>query len=65
MFQKYRGCISWVVACILGQFLATCLTALAQSGTAATELHIGGDVPTPLILTIADLKKCLGRRFRL
>src|ERR1700674_869554 len=57
MFQKYRAYISLLVAGILGQFLTTCPTALAQSGTAAAELHIGGEVPTPLVLTIADLKK--------
>ena len=37
-------------------FVATSAV-LAQGATAAKELRIGGAVPTPLVLTLADLKK--------
>jgi DMSO/TMAO reductase YedYZ molybdopterin-dependent catalytic subunit len=42
---------------LLGQIFAAAPNAFAQATAAAPELRIGGAVPTPLVLTLADLKK--------
>jgi DMSO/TMAO reductase YedYZ molybdopterin-dependent catalytic subunit len=57
MFRSRITIFSSVIAALFGQFLATRPNVLAQSTTAAAELRIGGAVPTPLVLTVADLKK--------
>jgi hypothetical protein len=41
---------------LLGHFCIATPATLAQSAAAAPELRIGGAVPTPLVLTLADLK---------
>jgi DMSO/TMAO reductase YedYZ molybdopterin-dependent catalytic subunit len=46
-----------VIVAILAQRLHSAPKTSAQSAAAPAELRIGGAVPTPLVLTIADLKK--------
>lgn len=60
-----RGAGAWVpilFAAIIGLFLSAAPEVCAQSAQATTpasaaELRIGGEVPTPLVLTVADLKR--------
>jgi DMSO/TMAO reductase YedYZ molybdopterin-dependent catalytic subunit len=44
-------------AAMVGLLLSSPPTARAQTPATATELRIGGDVSTPLVLTAAELKK--------
>jgi DMSO/TMAO reductase YedYZ molybdopterin-dependent catalytic subunit len=52
-----RVCIPIVIAAVLAQILVAPPEMLAQSPPAVEELRINGAVSTPLVLTVADLKK--------
>ncbi len=55
MHRNIRACIPILFAVVLAQLLPP--KALAETTANATELRISGEVPTPLVLTVADLKK--------
>jgi DMSO/TMAO reductase YedYZ molybdopterin-dependent catalytic subunit len=46
-----------LIAAVVAPFLLTAQETKAQSSGAAAELRISGAVSTPLVLTVADLKK--------
>ncbi|HKM67950.1 MAG TPA: molybdopterin-dependent oxidoreductase [Candidatus Acidoferrum sp.] len=46
-----------IVAVLAAQFLSTSSKVLAQTTAGNAELRVGGAVSTPLVLTVADLKK--------
>jgi DMSO/TMAO reductase YedYZ molybdopterin-dependent catalytic subunit len=46
-----------LIAAVVAQFFLTAQETMAQSSAAAAELRINGAVSTPLVLTVADLKK--------
>jgi DMSO/TMAO reductase YedYZ molybdopterin-dependent catalytic subunit len=52
-----RTCFPLLIAAVVAQFLLTAQETKAQSSGAAAELRISGAVSTPLVLTVADLKK--------
>jgi DMSO/TMAO reductase YedYZ molybdopterin-dependent catalytic subunit len=56
----HRSIRAWVLvlfAASVGQLLPPAPTACAQTTATAAQLQIGGEVSTPLALTVADLKK--------
>lgn len=57
MHQSLRLCIPILLAAALLQILWPAPEAFAQAPAAAAELRINGAVATPLVLTVADLKK--------
>jgi DMSO/TMAO reductase YedYZ molybdopterin-dependent catalytic subunit len=57
VYRKFPRFIAFLIVALLGQFLAAASTAFAQAATGAAELRVGGAVPSPLVLTLADLKK--------
>jgi DMSO/TMAO reductase YedYZ molybdopterin-dependent catalytic subunit len=57
MLRVYITLFSVVFAALSGHFIEPWSNLLAQSATTTAELRIGGAVATPLVLTIADLKK--------
>jgi DMSO/TMAO reductase YedYZ molybdopterin-dependent catalytic subunit len=57
MCHGIRTFVLLLMAAVLGLFLETPPSALAQTSTITPELRIGGAVPTPLVLSMADLKK--------
>jgi DMSO/TMAO reductase YedYZ molybdopterin-dependent catalytic subunit len=57
MYRSFRAFVPLLIAIVLAEFLATAPTASPQTDTKPSELRIGGAVSTPLILSIADLKK--------
>jgi DMSO/TMAO reductase YedYZ molybdopterin-dependent catalytic subunit len=54
---RTRTCIPLLIAAVIAQFLLTAQETKAQSSGAGAELRISGAVSTPLVLTVADLKK--------
>jgi DMSO/TMAO reductase YedYZ molybdopterin-dependent catalytic subunit len=50
-------CIPTLLVAVLAQLLPWTPKTCAQSSATAAELRISGAVPTPLVLTVADLKK--------
>jgi DMSO/TMAO reductase YedYZ molybdopterin-dependent catalytic subunit len=52
-----RICVSALIAAVLAQFLPALPEVFAQTSPAVAELRITGAVSTPLVLTVADLKK--------
>jgi DMSO/TMAO reductase YedYZ molybdopterin-dependent catalytic subunit len=54
---RIRTCIPLLIAAVVAQFLPAAQETKAQSSGAAAELRISGAVSTPLVLTVADLKK--------
>jgi DMSO/TMAO reductase YedYZ molybdopterin-dependent catalytic subunit len=46
-----------LIVILLGHISVAAPAVLAQTAATAPELRIGGAVPTPLVLTLADLKK--------
>ncbi|HKV62076.1 MAG TPA: molybdopterin-dependent oxidoreductase [Candidatus Acidoferrum sp.] len=57
MLRIIRICIPVLIAAVLVQFLLAPEEVFAQSSSPAAELRITGAVSTPLVLTVADLKK--------
>ena len=62
MHRDARAWVPLLVATVLGLFLSAapdvCVqTAQATASASVAELRIGGEVSTPLVLTVADLKK--------
>lgn len=57
MHRNLNASLTLLLVILLGQVFATAPAALAQAAAAAPELRIGGAVPTPLVLTLGDLKK--------
>ena len=57
MHRNLNASLTLLLVILLGQVFATASAALAQAAAAAPELRIGGAVPTPLVLTLGDLKK--------
>lgn len=57
MCYGIRTFVFLLMAAVLGLFLEIPSSALAQTNTITPELRIGGAVPTPLVLSMADLKK--------
>jgi DMSO/TMAO reductase YedYZ molybdopterin-dependent catalytic subunit len=55
--RNLNASLTLLLVILLGQVFATAPAALAQAAAAAPELRIGGAVPTPLVLTLGDLKK--------
>jgi DMSO/TMAO reductase YedYZ molybdopterin-dependent catalytic subunit len=55
--RALRACLLVPIVILLGHILVATPAALTQITAAATELRIGGAVPTPLVLTLANLKK--------
>jgi DMSO/TMAO reductase YedYZ molybdopterin-dependent catalytic subunit len=55
--RNIRAFFSIFFAAVLVQFVPAPPKAFAQTAPSAAELKIGGDVSTPLVLTVADLKK--------
>jgi DMSO/TMAO reductase YedYZ molybdopterin-dependent catalytic subunit len=55
--SRIRAYIPILTAAVLAQFLPPARETMAQSSAAAAELRISGAVSTPLVLTVADLKK--------
>jgi DMSO/TMAO reductase YedYZ molybdopterin-dependent catalytic subunit len=55
--RNLNASLTLLLVILLGQVFATAPAALAQVAAAAPELRIGGAVPTPLVLTLGDLKK--------
>ena len=55
--SRIRAYIPILIAAVLAQFLPAARETMAQSSAAAAELRISGAVSTPLVLTVADLKK--------
>jgi DMSO/TMAO reductase YedYZ molybdopterin-dependent catalytic subunit len=55
--SRIRAYIPILTAAVLAQFLPSQGEMFAQSPPAAPELRISGAVSTPLVLTVADLKK--------
>jgi DMSO/TMAO reductase YedYZ molybdopterin-dependent catalytic subunit len=55
--RKIRACIPIVLGAVLAQLLPLAPKACAQSSGTAAELSISGAVSTPLVLTVANLKK--------
>jgi DMSO/TMAO reductase YedYZ molybdopterin-dependent catalytic subunit len=55
--RNLNASLTLLLVILLGQVFATAPAALAQTAAAAPELRIGGAVPTPLVLTLGDLKK--------
>jgi DMSO/TMAO reductase YedYZ molybdopterin-dependent catalytic subunit len=56
-YMRIRAFIPLLTAGVLAQFLPAALETTAQSSAAAAELRVSGAVSTPLVLTVADLKK--------
>jgi DMSO/TMAO reductase YedYZ molybdopterin-dependent catalytic subunit len=54
---RIRACLPLLIAAVVAQVLLTAQVTMAQSSAAAAELRISGAVSTPLVLTVADLKK--------
>jgi len=57
MYRSFRLLLPLPIVAVLGLFLQTPSGTFAQTDTKPAELRIGGAVPTPLILSLADLKK--------
>jgi DMSO/TMAO reductase YedYZ molybdopterin-dependent catalytic subunit len=55
--RKIRAWVPVLFAAVVGQILLTLPKACAQTTATIPELRIEGDVSTPLVLTVADLKK--------
>jgi DMSO/TMAO reductase YedYZ molybdopterin-dependent catalytic subunit len=55
--RTIRVCMAIMIAALLVQIVAAPPEMLAQSSPAVAELRITGAVSTPLVLTVADLKK--------
>jgi hypothetical protein len=55
--RKIAAFIPVLVVAILAQLLPSAPKTSAQSAAAPAELRISGAVSTPLVLTVADLKK--------
>jgi DMSO/TMAO reductase YedYZ molybdopterin-dependent catalytic subunit len=55
--SRIRAYIPILTVAVLAQFLFPARETMAQSSAAAAELRISGAVSTPLVLTVADLKK--------
>lgn len=55
----HRSIRDWIpiLFAVVGVLLLSPSRVCAQTTAAVAELRIGGDVPTPLVLTVADLKK--------
>lgn len=57
VYRMIRACISIMIAVVVAQIVAAPTEIIAQSPPAVAELRITGVVSTPLVLTVADLKK--------
>ena len=56
MYRSFRAWIPILFA-VVGPLILPRSTVCAQTTATVAALRIGGDVPTPLVLTVADLKK--------
>jgi DMSO/TMAO reductase YedYZ molybdopterin-dependent catalytic subunit len=57
MDRKIRACVPILLSAVLAAVLSLTPKTCAQTTATAAELHISGAVSTPLVLTVADLKK--------
>ena len=57
MHRTWKALLLLSVAILLGNIFVATPAAHAQTAAAAPELRISGAVATPLVLTVADLKK--------
>lgn len=57
MHHNVRAWVPLLFSAVVGQILLASPKACAQTTATIAELRIGGDVSTPLVLTVADLKK--------
>jgi DMSO/TMAO reductase YedYZ molybdopterin-dependent catalytic subunit len=57
VYCNIRAYIPILLAVVVGQLLPAAPRACAQTAATPAELRIRGDVSTPLVLTVADLKK--------
>jgi DMSO/TMAO reductase YedYZ molybdopterin-dependent catalytic subunit len=58
-----KALLLFLIALLTGHIFVVTPRVLAQTVAAAPELRIGGAVPTPLVLTLADLKKMPRKTF--
>src|SRR5271167_3334808 len=54
---NFRACFPIFLAAAAALLIPSTPSSFAQTATAIPELRIGGAVSTPLVLTVADLKK--------
>ena len=57
MHRKLGSCSAFLLCVLCARPLSTIAQTTAQTAAAPTELRVSGAVATPLVLTVADLKK--------